>query len=283
MKLFLFLIALCLISINCKETSTGPNLLGEVDPGYRVIVSTDHDVMLPDHNTGWELIYKFSVPPVPQGNWDPTNQTVYAYGQVDFDMYGSSGRYSISGYQYNQIVPQVMIGNCLDSSDSNYNPYWSIYNSWVMQAQYFWMDSSKTVHSLCGNIVNVSPQEVITTRIAYSAIIGGFTVMIFGDNDTSTILIPQPFPNNTSLFADWKNFFTQAQQRSGTSGPYSNPVLNVETHYLKAETVCSMLPFRIKHVSIPGILWQEGSYFISRSGDYACEDPQRNKLAILEY
>ncbi|MEO8665788.1 MAG: hypothetical protein ABI462_09850, partial [Ignavibacteria bacterium] len=255
---------------------------GEQDPGYRVIIEPDQgEVQLPSHTTDWQVEYKYRVPVKPTTGWSYTSQTVYSYGQIDFDRYGANGKYRLSDYKFNQIVPQVMIGRCLDD-DSVYNPSWSNYGDWVIQAQYYW-NKNGTSYSLCGNIIHVFPHEEITTNISYTSSSGAITVSISGPSGTSMITLDRPFPNGDTLFTDWSDFFGQAEQKSQTPGAYGNAVLNVETHYLVDETICSMLPFIINDVQIPGIQWHEGNYRVRRDGDYICTDTLANKLALLYY
>jgi hypothetical protein len=86
----------------------------------RVMVGTINGraAKLPPANTSWQLAYKYRVPPLPGGSWNPNQQTFYIWGDVDFDPYGpQSPQWSISGYKYNQIVPQLFIGNVLSQND----------------------------------------------------------------------------------------------------------------------------------------------------------------------
>lgn len=289
MKILPYLFAIVLLCSGCNHNTTQPppsNPPSGTDPGYRVIidpVTSAGEPVLPSPATDWTLQYTYIVPPEPGANWDYDTQTVYTYGQVDFDWYGSNGQSdSISYYAYNQIVPQVMIGNCLDSSDSQYNAYWGQYSDWVVQAQYYWMRYDNTSFSMCGNLVYVLPGDELITTIFYSASSGSITATISGPSGTSSLVIDRPFPNDT-LFTSWREFFEEASQQSGTSGPYGDAALNVETHYLDEETICSMLPFTVNNVTIPGIPWVSGNYSISRSGSYTCNSPQANQLAILNF
>jgi hypothetical protein len=286
MRGFLLIILIIFLNINCSDKygpPSNPNLGGDQDLQYRVgIYPSNGQPMLPSHHNNWTLEYKYIIPPIPSGNWNYQNQTVYTYGQIDFDQYGSGGKYTISDYMYNQIVPQVMIGNCLDSNDSQYNPYWHLYQHWVIQAQYYWMNSGDTSFSLCGNIVQVDPGEELTTKISYSASTGKITASISGLSGASTIVIHKPFLNDT-LFTDWSQFFSRAELQSNSTGAYGNTALNVETHYLNALTICSMLPFHVNLVAIPGIPWANGNYLIQRIGSYHCLDTMANMLAILHY
>ncbi len=280
----LFIVALAACNSNNDTINDPPLGGGDPDPGYRVYVRTTggDEPIFPSHTSDWIVTYKFKVQPLPHGNWNYQEQTIYTYGQIDFDRYGSEGPYTISDYQYNQLVPQVMIGNCLDSSDSNYNPYWSTYDNWVFQAQYYWMNSDDTSYSLCGELIHTSPGAELLTTISYSSSTGQITASISGSEGTSTIIIDKPFPNDT-LFTSWADFFQQAQTKSSTSGPYGNAVLNVESHYVDQWSLCSTLPFNVSHVTIPGIPWQANNYTVGRDGNYTCSDTLANKLAILHF
>ncbi len=234
--------------------------------------------MLPGATQNWQLEYKFIVPPIPQGDWEP-NQVFYVWGDVDFDDYGANGDYRISHYMYNQVAPQVMIGNCLSSNDPAYTPSWQIFDTWVMQAQYFWMKDDNTPYAICGELINVSPGEELTTKISYNSSSGQITASISGPGGTSSVVVSQPFPDQPGLFANWSDFFTQAQAASGTTGVWSQPVLNVESHYVDEVTLCSILPFQVDFVSIPGIPWKLSSYTISKSGTYSCS----SALAVFRF
>lgn len=250
------------------------------DQGYRVIIgSSAGEVMLPAANQSWQLEYKFIVPPIPQGDWEPTGQVFYVWGDVDFDEYGSFGPYQISPYMFNQVAPQVMIGNCLSSNDPSYKPSWQVFDTWVMQAQYFWMKDNNTPYAICGEFINVDPGDELTTKISYDSSTGQITASISGPGGTSSVVASQPFPDQPGLFASWSDFFTQAQAASGTTGVWSQPVLNVESHYVNELTLCSVLPFQVNFVSIPGIPWMLSSYTVSQSGTYSCS----NALTVLRF
>ncbi|MEO8666222.1 MAG: hypothetical protein ABI462_12080 [Ignavibacteria bacterium] len=286
MKFMLITFAVLLIFISCSDKKNSNIIINseENDPGYRVVVEPHQaETMLPPHTTDWQLVYKMRVPVLPTGSWNANNQTIYTYGQVDFDRYGAGGPDSISHYLYNQIVPQVMMGNCLDSNTSDYTPGWHIHSDWVIQAQYYWMGSDTVSHALCGNLVRVFPHEELTETISYNSSSGVITASLSGSGGTSSITIPRPFPNEDTLFTNWADFFARAENKSQTSGAYGQAVLNVETHYVVEETICSFLPFIVNHVSIPGIPWQEGNYRIRRDGQYTCPDTLANRLAILYY
>ena len=252
------------------------------DPDYRVIIgnnSPDNRVLLPSSDVNWQLEYKFLVPPIPQNNWDPYNQTFYVWGDTDFDNYGTEGPHTISTYQFNQVAPQVMIGKCLSGSGHNYNPSWGVYTNWVIQAQYYWMNSDDTNYAICGELINVNPGDELTTKISYDSATGQITASISAPEGISSIVLTQPFPDQPTLFPSWADFFTKASAASHTDGVYAHPVLNVESHYVDVPTMCSVLPFRVSYVSIPGIPWMLSRFSVSQNGDYSCS----NALADLTF
>jgi len=125
----------------------------------------------------------------------------------------------------NQIVPQVMIGNCLSSNDEDYIPSWKCFDTWVIQAQYFWQDCNEEPRVMCGDLVHVEPGEEIKTCIRYDHKTGSITVSIAimkederGDGRDSVtkaedhkrrskIVVDRPFPHKHTHFESWMDFF----------------------------------------------------------------------------
>ena len=87
------------------------------DDEYRVLVRAPADLTrtscarLPPPAEDWTLRYVFACPPLPGAadGFDAHMHTVYVWGDIDFDGNGATGPVPISGYQMNQIVPQVCI------------------------------------------------------------------------------------------------------------------------------------------------------------------------------
>jgi len=182
---------------------------------HRIEILPQSDVYLP-FAEDWSLDYKFSVPRLPSGpDWDRTAETFYIWGDVDFDTFGKNGRHPISEYTYNQIVPQLMIGQTICGNEADYQPRFCSLDGWVVQASYFWakdLTSDDRVYSLTGDMLNVSPGEDISTKIAYDAQSGAITMSISAQGrGTSEVVIPRPFPDNPSLFSSWKSFFSKGR------------------------------------------------------------------------
>ncbi|MET0918743.1 MAG: hypothetical protein ABWY07_10030 [Burkholderiales bacterium] len=239
------------------------------DDGDRVIVYVQNGTAptVPAAND-WVIRYSYRVPPMPGKTWDPNQQTFYIWGDVDFDAYGSEGPYAMSGYRFNQISPQLSIGRSLVSNDAGYAPGWQTITSWVVQAQYFWQ-KGETPFALAGEVVHVSPGELIETEIAFSAVTGHIVATITAPGGRSSIDIPRPFPNEPSLFADWKDFFHRAAQKSG-GVVYATPAMQVEPYFVDIQTQCSILPFHIDLISLPGVPATTASFTYQSLGTVTC-------------
>jgi len=254
----------CDTTVSCGSTTAPP-----VTDAYRVIVqnvkSVNGEDTLPSPTTNWTIKYQYVVPPLPcSPSWNYTNGVFYIWGDVDFDEYGSNGGYPLSNYLFNQIVPQLSIGRALAGNDANYNPSWTNFSSWVIQAQYYWQDSANTSFAKTGPAVNVKPGDVVTTSIAYTASTGSIAVKISTPNVSSSVTLPKPFPNQ-NLFTSWKDFFQKGVAKSGGK-LLSRPVMNVETYGADQATVCAELPWNVNSISLPGITQTQSNFSISTAG-----------------
>jgi Repeat of unknown function (DUF5648) len=221
-------------------------------PGDRVIVFVQNaPAPTVPAATSWQIRYKYRVPPLPTQTWNADQQTFYIWGDVDFDAYGAGNAYSLSNYKYNQIAPQLSLGRSLAASDANFNPGWLTINSWAIQAQYFWQKGD-TPYAQTGDLVYVLPGDEIETDISFNAATGHIVASISAPGGKSSIDIARPFPNEPSLFADWKDFFQRASQKSG-GVVYANPAMQVEPYFVDVQTECSILPFKIDLISLPGV------------------------------
>ncbi len=275
--------------LGCRSGSTGHTPVCETtrpttgpDSAYRVVVDpeTGLPLTLPAPDTSWRITYVFQVPPRPcTPTWNHTDQVFYVWGDLDFDPYGADGAHPLSDYRFNQIVPQVMIGNTLSGNDGAYHPRWTRYDHWVMEAQYFWMKKDGTPYAQAGRPVAVSPGDEVTTSIAYDAGSGAITASISTGSDTSAVVLDRPFPNtDPPLFSSWRDFFAHAVASS--SGLLGRPVLNVESHHVDGRTLCSVLPFRIDSVEVPGVPADRTGFAVKRSGAYRCAG---STLATLDF
>jgi hypothetical protein len=245
------------------------------DPGYRVQVyntvdNTAAGTSFPAPTKSWTVEYKFTVPPLPCApTWNPENQTFYIWGDLVFDEYGSSGSYPLSSYVFNQIVPQLMIGDTLNGSATGFGGTGAVDTSWVIEAQYFWMNDANQYFVQAGNPVGVRPGDSVTTKIAYTESNGAIVASISASEGTSSITIPAPFPNESPLlFSSWKTFFEAASAKS--NGLYAEPQLNVESHFVDQATLCSVLPWTITDSVIPGVPATAASYASDAIGSYTC-------------
>jgi hypothetical protein len=232
-------------------TDVAPSAAATDSAGHRVAVTarTGHVVRMPGWNKNWNLTYRFVVPPLPRGSWDPSRQTFYIWGDIDFDAYGSSGTHAISRYKYNQIVPQLLLGRVLSKSSPAYAPSWSQQDTWAIQAQYFWQIGD-IPYAQTGPVVRVDAGDVLTTTIDYEWMTGRITASISGRSGSSVIFIDRPFPNEPQLFATWADFLRKAQAASGGDYVLAQPVVNVEST-ADGRTLCSMLPLVVRSIRIP--------------------------------
>jgi len=92
------------------------------NPAYRLQIYSKATPQLPAAQD-WTLRYRFFVPHLPTSpTWDYRRGTIYQWGDVDFDGYGSNGTYKLSDYSFNQIVPELVLGSVLDANDEHYKP-----------------------------------------------------------------------------------------------------------------------------------------------------------------
>ena len=263
------------------------------DPGSRIIVDArvDQDgngTIFPSPTRSWTIQYQFVVPAVPcSPTWNPDNQTFYVWGDVDFDRYGAQyDATSVSSYLYNQIVPQLMIGQTFNEDPSTpYRPgSGAFFSNWVIEAQYFWqnhLDNSAYVQA--GSPIAVSPGDVTTTKIAYNATSGSIVASIAAPRGTSSITIPRPFPNTSPpLFSSWKDFFTKAAAKTG-GVLHARPQMNVESHFVDLATLCQLAPWKVDAIAIPNVSAVPSSFTIGTwpttatgGPSFSCASPLAN-------
>ncbi|HWK46439.1 MAG TPA: hypothetical protein VNT30_17090 [Stellaceae bacterium] len=246
---------------------------------YAVSSGNIETVPLPTPASDWVIRYQYVVPPIPDSlSWDPSKQTFYIWGDIDFDAYGSSGKFPISKYRFNQIVPQLMLGRSLAGNNAKFEPSWTNFHTWVIQACYFWQDVDGKFYAQTGRAVPVVPGEQIVTEIQYIAKTKEVVASIYSGGIGSTIIIPKPFPNEeVPIFSDWADFFDKAIQRSGNL--FGRPMGNVETKGVEQSTLCSILPWRVGEVTIPFIRVNKANFRIGQVGAFACD----TATATLEF
>ena len=233
--------------------------------------------------------------PLHQPTVEAEGATFYIWGDTDFDSYGLAPRaeYPMSKYIYNQIVPQLVLGDALASNDANFTPGWRVFHSWAVQAQYYWSSCTKTLgrrcapgharsFAQCGAAVNVSAGDVIKTRIAYEPSDGSITASIgaVGAETSSKVRLTRPFPNeNPPLFDTWREFFDAAQalsQHKAGPGVLNHADFNIETHQVSPAELCKLCPFRLTQTAAPGELgpplvwWDTAQLNGTSAADVAC-------------
>lgn len=251
-----------------------PEAVPSVLPASPVVVATIplEVAQLPSSNQGWQIEYKYRVPPLPSSpTWDPGQHTFYVWGDVDFDLYGNDGPYKLSDYRYNHIVPLLFVGHALSGSDANFSPSWTQSDTWSIQAQYYWQKDS-TSYAQTGSVVGVNPGDEITTSINLDATNGKLTVSIAAATGESSLVLDRPFPNEPALFANWKDFFQKAEQRTGGQFSYAHPVVAIRP-FSDRETMCSLLPFQVNRIAIPNVPVSSAQFLISNTGGLSCGKP----------
>lgn len=247
------------------------------DTAYRVIVvakdSSNGYVALPSPSSSWVIQYEYGVPSLPVSpTWNYLGQTFFLWGDIDFDSYGVLGQFKLSNYPFNQIVPEIMTGLVLAGNDASYHPTYAQLSSWVLQAEYFWQGQDGTPYSQTGALVGIQPGDDVKTVIQYDSNSGAITATISAREGSSTIVIPRPFPNETPpLFASWRDFFDQAAAKS--TAVYGRPLIDIESHNLPDPgALCSIVPWNILGISIPGVAAQSQSYGLSTQGAaFSCD------------
>lgn len=241
-----------------------------------VTAKAGRNVKMPSWDKSWQLKYQFVVPPLPTSSWDPSQMTLYIWGDIAFDAYGTDGKFKISDYKFNQIVPQLFLGRVLSNNDAAFKPAWTQQNTWAIQAQYYWQKDS-TSYAQTGPIINVSPGEIITTAINYTATDGKITASISAPGGISTIVLARPFPNEPGLFADWSSFFKASQAKSANE-LYATPELNVEPDADK-QSVCTVLPFTIRSIDMPSIGNMKDLFAQYVPAGFSCSKP----MVVLDF
>jgi hypothetical protein len=91
----------------CDFHENRSGALGLANPAYRLQVYANEGHPQLAATKDWTLEYRFAVPPLPSSpTWNYKVGTVYQWGDVDFDEYGTSGKYKLSDYRFNQVTPQ---------------------------------------------------------------------------------------------------------------------------------------------------------------------------------
>jgi hypothetical protein len=246
------------------------------DPGYRAQLYPSNSGTLQAPLTSWQLKYVYTVPPIPSVDWNPSaGEGVYVWGDVTFDNYGGGSGTNqhpvgdAANYLYNQIVPQIGVGDVTDGSTTTGSGSNQIDVSngeivplWQAQAQYFWRSVGGVNHALVGPKYTVYPGDLCTSYIDFNVSDGSMTAAIACTNATgtttrgsSTLDLPRPFPDDTNktAYTNWTKFFAAAASASHTAGPLIQPQMNVETHVIDNASACSMLPWKVSSESATNV------------------------------
>jgi len=243
-------------------------------PASAVVVGTIplEVAQFPSSNQSWQIEYQYRVPPLPSSpTWDPAEDTFYLWGDVDFDLYGSDGPFSLSDYRYNHLVPQLFVGRALSANDANFVPSWAQVDTWSIQAQYFWQKGT-TPYAQVGSIVGVNPGDEVTTSISFDATSGTLTVTVAAAAGVSSITLDRPFPNAPGLFANWTDFFQKAEQKSNGHFIYAHPVVAIRP-FADRQTMCSILPLQVDRIAIPNVPVSSAQFLVSNTGGLSCGTP----------
>jgi hypothetical protein len=263
----------------CSDTNI-PRPPTDVD--YRAVIQPNIGDLFLAPGANWTVTYQFTVPPLPcSSTWNHLNRTIYVYGDVSFDHYGQTGGHPIAGaqnYAINQIVPEIAIGDATYGGDANFHPVGQALGTWSMEAQYFWQGADGTRYVEAGPPIGVDPGVTVTSTIAYDATTGHIIASIAIAGATSSLDIARPFPDNPSLFSDWKDFLTQAAAASGGNAIVRSRG-DVETHWIDEATACSLLPLAVSQISLPGIGVAASNYVVSPFNGLVCP----TNLAVLSF
>lgn len=242
----------------------------------------------------WTISYEFTVPQMPT-IFSPASAIYYIWGDTDFDSYGFAPRaaWPMSKYIYNQIVPQLVLGNALASNDEHYAPGWTVFRQWAVQAQYYWSSCTKPdgrrcadgysqSFAQCGEALNVSAGVVLQTHIVYNPDDGAISASIGAEGAAvrSVVHLSRPFPNeDPPLWNSWRDFFEAAQAKSEPvvgPGVLNHPDFNIETHQVSPSVMCEVCPFQIAQDSVDGelggpLVWVNNNEFNgTTAADIAC-------------
>ena len=231
-----------------------------LDDELRVILrpprSEEH--RLPPSSQSWELTFEFICPPHPAeagSPFDASTHTVYIWGDLSFNVYGPEGRCPLHGRRMNQIVPQLMTGRVLSSSEAGGAAHWSEEEAWALQAQYYWEGEAGESRALCGNVVdNIKRGDVIRSSVAYDPSSGVLTASIQCSGRASSIRSERPFPDgDPPQFASWRHFFQAGEAGEAGRGAFGRPTMCVEYKGdCDLRTLCGLLPFDVRSVGLPG-------------------------------
>jgi hypothetical protein len=249
-----------------------PEAAPSVLPASAVVVGARplEVAQFPSSNQGWQIEYKYRVPPLPSSpTWDPGQHTFYVWGDVDFDWYGDEGPYKLSDYRFNHIVPLLFVGRGLSGNDANFSPSWTQVDTWSIQAQYYWQKGA-TPYAQTGSIVGVEPGAEITTSIGFDATNGKLTVSVAAAAGRSFITLDRPFPNEPGLFANWTDFFQKAEQKSQFI--HAHPVVAIQP-FADRQTMCSILPLQVDRIAIPSVATSWTEFLVSNTGGLSCGKP----------
>ena len=141
----------------------------------------------------------FTVPGLPANKtaWNTSSDFCY---YIYFNIFYPN--YVPAGAQYNQFVPQLMLGDALSSSSGppHYAPAWGTYESYVFSSQYFFSTldpatNASTLHAVTGPVLPTVPGEVLLTNMSLSSdFVWTLSMSVEGDPArVSTVLVPAPF------------------------------------------------------------------------------------------
>ena len=179
---------------------------------------------------------EFNIPPLPS-SFNPNQITFYIYFNMFFDGLGID--------EYNQFVPQLMLGGCLCNSTESpdYKPIWCTFTDWYIGSQYFFTtDNHKTAHAVTGDLIKVSPGDIVYTQFTLdsSSFIWRLKMGVKGTNKVSIVEADKPFMGlikdyqswNASEFvsavigSDWELY---GLDNKDNYPPYMNYTMNITT------------------------------------------------------
>eukprot|EP01084_Bolivina_argentea_P263841 446726_1 len=142
---------------------------------------------------------EFNVPPLPTV-FNPQSMVYYIYYDLWFDPDGQG--------EYNQFVPQLMLGYCLCNSTNSgsYQPSWCHFKDWYIGAQYFFTTNNhQTPHAVTGDLIKVKEGDIIYTEFIYDSEHYRWTLNTGIKNTSliSTVIATQPYMGLLKDTSSW--------------------------------------------------------------------------------
>eukprot|EP01084_Bolivina_argentea_P059246 108148_1 len=206
---------------------------------------------------------EFNVPPLPE-KFSSSSTTYYIYFDLWFDPDGQG--------EYNQFVPQLMLGNCLckSTNSGNYNPSWCQFSDWHIGSQYFFTTNNhKTAHAATGDLISVKPGDIVYTEFIYDSTQFSWTLNtgIKNTNSISTVVAKQPY---MGIIKDTQSWNEKAYQTTYMSTSWELYGLQDQQSYPKYMNFTST----VKSNNGAANYYENWSFYTAT----ACQSPPKHNL-----